>query len=89
MATLVEGGGSGESLPSLLATVGSVRADADFPLGWTRRLGVPAGVLSRHAHTPMPQPGLAGTHTCTRRQPAQRVSLFMFVLCGGKFLTVL
>lgn len=33
----------------LFATAGSVRADADFPLGWTHRLGVPTKELSRCA----------------------------------------
>lgn len=54
----------------LVSTMGSMRADADFPPGWTGRLGQPTGVLSRCVHTPRPQPRLAGTHAGTRRQPA-------------------
>lgn len=70
----------------LVSTMGSVRADADFPSGWTGRLGQPTGALNRCVHTPRPQPGLAGTHAGTRRQPAQRVSPSVFVLCGRSFL---
>lgn len=67
-------GGEGGGRYLLLATMGSMRADADFPQGQIHQLEVP---------TAEPQAGLAGTHTGTRRQPARRVSPFMFALCGG------
>lgn len=43
-----------------------MKTEAEFPQGSTRVL------------PPRPEPGLAGTHTGTWRQPAQRESLFMF-----------
>lgn len=79
-------GGEGGCLVNrylLVSTMGSVHADTDFPPGLNQLTWAAHwGTLSRCVHTPRPQPRLAGTHRGMRRQPAQRVSPLMFVLCG-------
>lgn len=60
-----------------------------FHQGKPINLGCLWGAQPSVSTPPRPQPRLAGTLTGMQRQPAQRISLFMFVLCRGRFLTAL